>query len=132
MSTHSAVRPAGAVDRFSRPVAGVTIAASAAVILLEAWDAFTISQPMGAIIAIVLFAVGITWLLRRPGRGPAIYLGVLFALEIIGNFTIFGVLDDLRHHGSWADFANGLGYTVATIVGLITCLMLTAGAGRSR
>jgi hypothetical protein len=42
-------------------------------------------------------------------RGPALYLGVLFALEIVGNFTVFDVLSDLRHQGSWSDFANGVG-----------------------
>jgi len=41
----------------------------------------------------------IAWLLARGGRAPAVYLGVLFALEIIGNFTIFDVLADLRHKG---------------------------------
>jgi hypothetical protein len=56
---------------------------------------------------------------------------VLFALEIIGNATIFGVIDDLRHRGTWVDFASGLGYTIATIVGLVACLVLTAGAGKT-
>jgi hypothetical protein len=109
----------------------LTVAASLVVILLEAWDAFHISQPMGAIIAIVLFAAGIVWLLRAGGRGPAIYLGVLFALEIVGNFTIFDVLGDLRHEGSWTDFATGVGYTAATVVGLVACLALAASPARA-
>jgi len=109
----------------------LTVAASLVVILLEAWDAFHISQPMGAIIAIVLFAAGIVWLLRAGGRGPAIYLGVLFALEIVGNFTIFDVLGDLRHDGSWTDFATGVGYTVATVVGLVACPALAASPSRA-
>jgi hypothetical protein len=118
----------GRADRAERlrPAAVVAVTASAAVIALEAWDAFHISQPLGAVIAIVAFAAGIAWLRMRGGRGPAIYLGVLFALEIIGNFTIFGVLDDLRHRNSWADFASGVGYTAATIAGLIACLALSA------
>src|SRR5262249_22777610 len=61
------------------------------------WVGAEISQPLGAIIAIVLFAAGLLWLRLRGGRGPAVYLGVLFALEIVGNFTIFDVLGDLRH-----------------------------------
>ena len=120
------------VDRLRRPASVAATAASVAVIVLEAWDAFHISQPMGAVIAIVLFAAGIAWWRLRGGRGPAVYLGVLFALEIIGNFTIFDVLDDLRHKGSWADFTSGLGYTVATVVGLFACLMLTASRARPR
>ena len=83
------------------------------------------------VIAIVLFAAGIVWLLRAGGRGPAIYLGVLFALEIVGNFTIFDVLGDLRHEGSWTDFATGVGYTVATVVGLVACLVLAASPSRA-
>jgi hypothetical protein len=116
----------------SRPLVVTTMVSAALVILLEAWDAFHIEQPMGAIIAIVAVAAGIIWLRRRGGRGPAIYLGVLFALEVIGNFTIFGVLDDLRHRGTWMDFATGVGYTVATIAGLIACLMLAAPSSRPR
>jgi hypothetical protein len=124
----SGATPAGALTRSRdrRPAGWLAVAASVAVIILEAWDAFTISQPLGAIIAIVLFAAGILWWRLRGGRAPAIYLGVLFALEIIGNFTIFGVLGDLRHEGSWAEFANGVGYTVATVAGLVACLVLTA------
>jgi hypothetical protein len=98
---------------------------------LEGWDAFHISQPLGAVIAIILFAAAITWLTRRGGRGPAIFLGVLFALELILNFTIFGVLDDLRHKGSWTDFSTGLGYTLAGLAGLIACLVLTAARPRA-
>lgn len=127
-----ATRTPDRVDRLRRPASLVAMAASAAVTVLEAWDAFHISQPLGAVIAIVLFAAGILWLRLRHGRGPALYLGALFALEIIGNFTIFDVIKDLRHDGTWIDFASGLGYTVATVAGLIACLMLTASPGRFR
>jgi hypothetical protein len=116
----------------SRPLVVTTMVSAALVILLEVWDAFRIEQPMGAIIAIVAVAAGIIWLRRRGGRGPAIYLSILFALEVIGNFTIFGVVDDLRHRGTWMDFATGVGYTVATIAGLIACLMLAAPSSRPR
>jgi len=124
--------PARALTRARdrRPAGLLAVAASVAVIVLEAWDAFSISQPLGAVIAIVLYAAGILWWRLRGGRAPAIYLGVLFALEIIGNFTIFGVLGDLRHDGSWAEFANGVGYTVATVAGLVACLVLTAAPTR--
>jgi len=115
----------------ARPAAALTVAAAIGVIALEAWDAFEISQPLGAIIAIVLFAAGLIWLRMRGGRGPALYLGVLFALEIVGNFTVFDVLSDLRHQGSWSDFANGVAYTVATVVGLVACLVLTAAPRRT-
>jgi FtsH-binding integral membrane protein len=110
----------------SRPWSAVAIAAAAAIIGLEGWDAFHISHPQGAVIAMVLLAAGITWLSRRGGRSPAMFLGVLFALELILNFTIFGVLGDLRHQGSWTDFATGLGYSAASLAGLSACLALTA------
>jgi FtsH-binding integral membrane protein len=110
----------------SRPWSTVAIAAAAAIIGLEGWDAFHISHPQGAVIAMVLLAAGITWLSRRGGRSPAMFLGVLFALELILNFTIFGVLGDLRHQGSWTDFATGLGYSAASLAGLSACLALTA------
>jgi FtsH-binding integral membrane protein len=110
----------------SRPWSTVAIAAAAAIIGLEGWDAFHISHPQGAVIAMVLSAAGIAWLSRRGGRGPAIFLGVFFALELILNFTIFGVLGDLQHQGSWTDFSTGLGYTAASLAGLSACLALTA------
>ena len=110
----------------SRPWSAVAIAAGAAMIGLEGWDAFHISSPQGAVIAMVLFAAGITWLSRRGSRAPVIFLGVLFALELILNFTIFGVLGDLQHQGNWTDFATGLGYTIASLAGLSACLALTA------
>jgi len=56
---------------------------------------------------------------------------VLFALEIVGNFTIFDVLGDLRHEGSRTDFATGVGYTAATVVGLVACLVLAASPSRA-
>ena len=107
------------------------ITAAVLTIGLEAWDAFHISQPAGAAIAIVLFSAGITWLIRRGGRGPVVYLSVLFALELILNFTIFGVLGDIQHQGSWIDFFSGLGYTVASLGGLLACLALTAARPRA-
>jgi hypothetical protein len=113
-----------------RPWTAVAIAGAIVTIGLEAWDAFHISHPQGAIIAIVLFAAGIVWLRRRGGRAPAVFLGTLFALELILNFTIFGVLSDLSHHGSWTDFSTGLGYTIANLAGLIACLALTAARPR--
>jgi hypothetical protein len=58
------------------------------------------------------------------------FLGVFFALELILNFTIFGVLGDLQHQGSWTDFSTGLGYTVASLAGLSACLALTAARPR--
>lgn len=110
----------------NQPWAAVAVTGAVATMALEGWDAFHISHPQGAVIAIVLFATGVFWLRRRGGRAPAIFLGVFFALELILNFTIFGVLGDLQHHGSWTDFSTGLGYTVANIAGLIACLALTA------
>jgi hypothetical protein len=104
----------------------VAIAGAVLMIGLEGWDAFHISHPQGAVIAMILFAAGIGWLIRRGGRVPAIFLGVLFALELILNFTIFGVLADLRHQSNWTDFSTGLGYTLAGLAGLIACLVLTA------
>jgi FtsH-binding integral membrane protein len=114
----------------SRTWSAVAIAAAAAIIGLEGWDAFHISHPQGAVIAMVLFAAGIAWLSRRGGRAPAIFLGVFFALELILNFTIFGVLGDLQHQGSWTDFSTGLGYTAASLAGLSACLALTAARPR--
>ena len=48
----------------------LAIAGAVVTICLEAWDAFHISHPQGAVIAMVLFAAGIIWLRRRPGAGP--------------------------------------------------------------
>ena len=105
---------------------------AAAIIGLEGWDTFHhISHPQGAVIAMVLFAAGITWLSRRGARAPAIFLGVLFALELILNFTIFGVLSDLQHQGSWTDFSTGLGYTAASLAGVSACPALTAARPRA-
>jgi FtsH-binding integral membrane protein len=131
--TYSQTAPAAAVPETtrSRPWSRVAIAAAAAIIGLESWDAFHISHPQGAVIAMVLLAAGITWLSRRGGRAPAIFLGVLFALELILNFTIFGVLSDLQHQGSWTDFSTGLGYTAASLAGLSACLALTAARPRA-
>ena len=112
----------------SRPWTTIAVAAATLMIGLEGWDAFHISDPQGAVIAMALFAAGIIWLSRRAGRAPAIFLGVLFALELILNFTIFGVLADLEHHGNWTDFSTGLGYTLAGLAGLIACLILTAAS----
>src|ERR1700737_106750 len=123
--TYPQTAPAAAVSDTtrSRLWSTVAIAAAAAIIGLEGWDAFHhISHPQGAVIAMVLFAAGITWLSRRGARAPAIFLGVLFALELILNFTIFGVLSDLQHQGSWTDFSTGLGYTAASLAGLSACL----------
>ena len=114
-----------------RPWTSTAVAGAIITIGLEAWDSFHISQPLGAIIAIVLFLVGITWLYRRPGRGPVVYLGVLFALELLGNFTIFGVIGDLQHQSSWTDFFTGIGYTLGDLVGLIACLVLVATRPRA-
>jgi hypothetical protein len=122
---------AAAVTTRSRPWGTVAIAAAAAMIGLEGWDAFHISSPQGAVIAMVLFAAGIIWLGRRGGRGPAVFLGVLFALELILNFTIFGVPGDLQHQGNWTDFSTGLGYTAASLAGLSACLALTAARPRA-
>ena len=66
----------------------------------------------------------------RGGRAPAIFLGVFFTLELILNFTIFGVLGDLQHQGSWTDFSTGLGYTAASLAGLSACLALTGARTR--
>ena len=110
----------------SRTWSTVAIAAAAVMIGLEFWDAFHISSPQGAVIARVRFAAGIAWLSRRGGRAPAVFLGVLFALELILNFTIFGVLGDLQHQGNWTDFSTGLGYTAASLAGLSACLAMTA------
>ena len=126
--TYQQMAPARATPQTANSRLWKVLAIAGAVLMigLEGWDAFHISPPQGAIIAMVLFAAGIIWLSRRGGRAPAIYLGVLFALELILNFTIFGVLGDLQHHGSWTDFSTGLGYTLAGLAGLIACLMLTA------
>ncbi len=123
---HSTAVPAALDPARSRPWKRVAIAGAGVTICLEAWDAFHISHPQGAVIAMVLFAAGIIWLSRRAGRAPAIFLGVFFALELILNFTIFGVLGDLQHQGSWTDFSTGFGYTVANLAGLVACLALTA------
>jgi hypothetical protein len=96
----------------SRPWSAVATVAAAAIIGLEGWDAFHISHPQGAVIAMVLSAAGIAWLSRRGGRAPAIYLG------------------DLQHQGSWTDFSTGLGYTAASLAGLSACLALTAARPR--
>jgi FtsH-binding integral membrane protein len=114
----------------SRPWNRVAVAGAVTTIALESWDAFHISHPEGALIAIIAFVAGIAWLKRRGGRAPAIFLGTFFALELILNFTIFGVLGDLQHQGSWTDFSTGLGYTIAHLGGLIACLVLTAARPR--
>jgi len=122
MTTASSTRTA--TSQRSRTPETIAVVSSAGVMALEAVDAFYIEQPLGAITAIVVFGAGIVWLLRQGGRAPATYLGLFFALEILGNFTIFGVTDELRLEESWGEFASGLGYTVVTIAGFIACAAL--------
>lgn len=123
--THHVYQPA--VNRLRRsPATAIASLGALAVIGLEAWDALSISRPEGALLAIVLFLGGGVWLLVRGGRAPAAFLAVLFALELVLNFTIFGVVGDLQHQGSWTDFATGLAYTVANLAGLSATLVLAA------
>jgi hypothetical protein len=83
-------------------------ACAATTMLAGVWAAFQVEHPEGPILAIALYAVGVVWLWWRGGRAPAIYLGLIFALELLLELTIFVDIGELRNEEGWVSFATAL------------------------
>jgi hypothetical protein len=95
--------------------------------LTSVWVAFQVEHPEGLILPIALYAVGVVWLWWRGGRAPAIYLGVIFALELLLELTIFGAIGELRNEEGWGSFASALATLLAEVLGLTACIFLVRG-----
>jgi hypothetical protein len=92
--------------------------------LAGVWSAFQVEHPEGPILAVALYAVGLVWLWWRAGRAPAIYLVVIFSLELLLELTIFGAIGLLRNEEGWGNFANALATLLADVLGLTACILL--------
>jgi hypothetical protein len=66
-----------------RPWRAALAALALALAALEAVDAFFIDVPAAAAVAAVLFLAGSVWL-RREGRAPVVFVGVLCVIELAG------------------------------------------------
>jgi hypothetical protein len=90
--------------------------------LAGVWVAFQLEHPEGPILAIALYAVGLVWLWWRGGRAPAIYLGVIFTLELLLELIIFDAIAQLAE--GWGNFVSILATLLADVLGLIACFFL--------
>ena len=64
------------------------LGAALAIAILEIVDAFFIEFPLGAVVFAVLLLLGALWL-RRPGRAPVIFMGVLCLIELVFVIVVF-------------------------------------------
>jgi hypothetical protein len=94
-------------------------------ILAGVWTAFQLEHPEGQILAIALYAVGTVWLWWRGGRAPAIYLGVIFTLELLLELTIFDAIGQLDE--GWGNLTSILATLLADVLGLIACFFVVRG-----
>jgi hypothetical protein len=95
--------------------------------LAGVWVAFQLEHPEGPILAIALYAVGLVWLWWRGGRAPAIYLGLIFTLELLLELTIFGAIGQIRRDEGWGTSASALATLLADVLGLTACIFLVRG-----
>jgi hypothetical protein len=78
-----------------------------------------------AVVMAVLVGIGLLWL-RRSGRGPVVYLGVVHLLIGVVVLVLFELLPELAYPASWKRFV----WTGAWLVSTGTALVATVGALR--
>jgi hypothetical protein len=61
------------------------------------------------------------------GRAPAIYLGLIFTLELLLELTIFGAIGQIRRDEGWGTSASALATLLADVLGLTACIFLVRG-----
>jgi hypothetical protein len=98
--------------------------------LAGVWVAFQLEHPEGPILAIALYAVGLVWLWWRGGQAPAIYLGLIFTLELLLELTIFGAIGQIRMDEGWGTSASALATLLADLLGLAACIFLVRASRR--